>query len=156
MATLLATTINGTLTATTSITSPKMLQTYSNQSFKAYVGSVSIPSSHNSATNYVDLFANTGTHERMLGYVSWTVYQSQIHTGSFIFQLSEYGLSTYTLQNSGYWSVSRHNPSYGTNYLRFTNTVGTEWGNGNFQFVVRVTGLGGYSFASSYLTERVR
>ncbi len=156
MATLLATTINGTLTATTSITSPKMLQTYSNQSFKEYVGSVSIPSSHNSATNYVDLFANTGTHERMLGYVAWTVYQSQIHTGSFIFQLSEYGLSTYTLQNSGYWSVSRHNPSYGTNYLRFTNTVGTEWGNGNFQFVVRVTGLGGYSFASSYLTERVR
>ncbi len=156
MATLLATTINGTLTATTSITSPKMLQTYSNQSFKEYVGSVSIPSSHTSATNYVDLFANTGTHERMLGYVSWTVYQSQIHTGSFIFQLSEYGLSTYTLQNSGYWSVSRHNPSYGTNYLRFTNTVGTEWGNGNFQFVVRVTGLGGYSFASSYLTERVR
>lgn len=156
MATLLASTINGTLTASTSITSPKLLQTYSTQQFKEYVGSASIPSSYNNPTNYVDLFANTGTHERMLGYVSWTVYQSQIHTGSFIFQLSEYGLSTYTLQNSGYWSVARHNPSYGTNYIRFTNTVGTEWGNGTFYFVVRITGLGGHSFTSSYLTERVR
>lgn len=156
MATLLASSVNGTLTASTNITSPKLLQTYSNQSFKEYVGSASIPSSYNNPTNYVDLFANTGTHERMLGYVSWTVYQSQIHTGSFIFQLSEYGLSTYTLANSGYWSVARHNPSYGTNYLRFTNTVGTEWGNGGFYFVVRVMGLGGYSFTSSYLTERVR
>lgn len=156
MATLLTSNINGTLTATTSITSPYMLQSYSNQSFKEYLGGVSIPSSANSATNYVDLFANTGTHERMMGYLSWTVYQSQIHTGSFIFHLSEYGLSTYNLQNSGYWSVSRHNPSYGTNYLRFTNTVGTSWGNGTFYFVVRVMGLGGYSFQSSYLTERVR
>jgi len=156
MATLLASTVNGTLTVSTSITSPKLLQTYSTQQFKEYVGSASIPSSVNSATNYVDLFGNTGAHERMLGYVSWTVYQSQIHTGSFMFQLSEYGLSTYNLQNSGYWSLARHNPTYGTNYIRFTNTVGTEWGNGAFYFVARITGLGGHSFVSSYLTERIR
>jgi hypothetical protein len=156
MATLLASTVNGTLTASTSISSPKLLQTYSTQSFKEYVGSASIPSSVNSATNFIDLFANTGVHERMLGYVSWTVYQSQIHTGSFIFQLSEYGLSTYNLASGPYWSVSRHNPSYGTNYIRFTNTVGTEWGNGTYYFVARITGLGGHTFVSSYLTERIR
>ncbi len=156
MATLLASTVNGTLTASTSITSPKLLQTYSTQQFKEYVGSASIPSSANNPTNYVDLFGNTGVHERMLGYVSWTVYQSQIHTGSFIFQLSEYGLNTSTLVSGANWSVSRHNPTYGTNYIRFTNTVGTEWGNGGYYFVVRITGLGGHTFVSSYLTERVR
>ena len=156
MATLLASTVNGTLTASTSISSPKLLQTYSTQSFKEYIGSASIPSSVNNATNFIDLFANTGVHERMLGYVSWTVYQSQIHTGSFIFQLSEYGLSTYNLASGPYWSVSRHNPSYGTNYIRFTNTVGTEWGNGTYYFVARITGLGGHTFVSSYLTERIR
>jgi len=156
MATLLASTVNGTLTASTSITSPKLLQTYSTQQFKEYVGSASIPSSYNNATNYVDLFANTGTHERMLGYVSWTVYQSQIHTGSFIFQLSEYGLSALTLVSGANWSVARHNPTYGTNYIRFTNTVGTVWGDGSYYFVARITGLGGHTFVSSYLTERIR
>jgi hypothetical protein len=156
MATLLASSVNGTLTATTSITSPKLLQTNSSQSFKEYTGSASIPSSVNSATNYVDLFGNTGSYERMLGYVSWTVYQSQIHTGSFIFQLSEYGLNTYNLASGPYWSVARHNPVFGTNYIRLTNTVGTEWGNGTYYFVARITGLGGHTFVSSYLTERVR
>jgi hypothetical protein len=156
MATLLASSVNGTLTATTSISSPKLLQTNSTQSFKEYIGSASIPSSVNNATNYVDLFANTASYERMLGYVSWTVYQSQIHTGSFIFQLSEYGLSTYNLASGPYWSVSRHSPTFGTNYLRFTNTVGTEWGNGTYYFVARITGLGGHTFVSSYLTERLR
>jgi hypothetical protein len=156
MATLLASTVNGTLTASTSITSPKLLQTYSTQQFKEYVGSASIPSSVNSATNYVDLFANIGSYERMLGYVSWTVYQSQIHTGSFIFQLSEYGLSASTLVSGANWSVARHSPTFGTNYIRFTSTVGKEWGNGTYYFVVRVTGLGGHNFTSSYLTERIR
>lgn len=156
MATLLSSSVNGTLTASTSITSPKLLQTYSTQSFKEYVGSASIPSSHNNATNFIDLFGNNGAHERMFGYVSWTVYQSQIHTASFIFQLSEYGLSTYNLASGPYWSVSRHNPSYGLNYIRLTNTVGTEWGNGTYYFVARITGLGGHSFVSSYLTERIR
>jgi len=156
MATLLASSVNGTLTATTSISSPKLLQTFSTQSFKEYIGSASIPSSVNNPINYIDLLGNTGVHERMLGYISWTVYQSQIHTGSFIFQLSEYGLSTYNLASGPYWSVARHNPSYGTNYIRFTNTVGTEWGNGTYYFVVRVTGLGGHTFVSSYLTERLR
>lgn len=156
MATLLESSINGTLTASTSITSPKLLQSYSTQSFKEYIGIVSIPSSYNNPTNYVDIFGNNGAHERMLGYVSWTVYQSQIHTGSFIFQLSEYGLSTYNLASGPHWSVSRHSPSYGLNYIRFTNTVGTEWGNGSYYFVARITGLGGHSFVSSYLTERLR
>jgi hypothetical protein len=156
MATLLASSVNGTLTATTSITSPKLLQTQSSQSFKEYIGTVSIPSSANNSTNYADIFGNHGGYERMMGYVSWTVYQSQIHTGSFVFQLSRYGLSTYNLANGGYWSVSRHDLTADHCYIRFTNTVGTEWGNGTYFFVARITGLGGHTFVSSYLTERLR
>ena len=105
-------------------------------------------------TNYVDLFGNTGVHNRMYGFCSWVVGQSQVHCGSFYWQLSEYGLSTQTLTSSGNWSVARHNPTYGTNYLRFTNTVGTEWGNGTYLFVLNVQGPG--DFTSSYLTQRVR
>lgn len=157
MATLQNTTINGTLNATTSIQSPKLLHTNSSQVFKEFTGSVSIPSSVNNAINYVDLFANTGVHERMYGTVHFWVNQSQFHAGSFRFQLSEYGFSTGIMTDtSGYFSLSRHNPSYGTNYIRFTNTVGTSWGNGTYYFNVRWTGLGGATFLSSYLTERVR
>lgn len=156
MATLLSSSVNGSLVATNSISSPKLLQTNSTQSFKEYIGTVSIPSSYNNPTNYADIFGNHGGYERMMGYVSWTVYQSQIHTGSFVFQLSRYGLSTFNLQNSGYWSVSMYAQTADQNYIRFTNTVGTEWGNGTFYFVARITGLGGHSFQSSYLTERVR
>jgi len=157
MATLQATTVNGTLTATTSYQSPKILHTNSSQVLREFVGTAFIPSSVNSATNYVDLFANVGVHERMYGIVRWWVNQSQFQTGQFYFQLSEYGLSTSILtDSSGYFSLSRHNPSYGTNFIRFTNTVGTSWGNGNYYFNVRWTGLGGASFSSSYLTERIR
>jgi hypothetical protein len=157
MATLVNTTINGTLTATTSIQSPKLLNTNSSQVFKEFTGSVSIPSSANNAINYVDLFANTGAHERMYGTVHFWVNQSQFHAGSFRFQLSEYGLSTGIMTDtSGYFSLSRHSPSYGTNYIRFTNTVGQSWGNGVYYFNVRWTGLGGATFVSSFLTERVR
>lgn len=157
MATLVNTTINGTLTATTSIQSPKLLNTNSSQVFKEFTGSVSIPSSANNAINYVDLFGNTGAHERMYGTVHFWVNQGQFHAGSFRFQLSEYGLSTGIMTDtSGYFSLSRHNPSYGTNYIRFTNTVGQSWGNGTYYFNVRWTGLGGATFVSSFLTERVR
>jgi len=157
MATLQATTVNGTLTATTSYQSPKILHTNSSQVLREFVGTAFIPSSANSATNYVDLFANVGVHERMYGIVRWWVNQSQFQTGQFYFQLSEYGLSTSILtDSSGYFSLSRHNPSYGTNFIRFTNTVNTEWGNGNYYFNVRWTGLGGATFSSSYLTERIR
>lgn len=156
MASLQNTTVNGTLTATTSISSPSF-QTNTSDHWREYTGTVSIPSSVNNATNYVDLFANVGVHERMYGIVRWWVNQSQFHCGSFYFQLSEYGLSTSTLTDtSGYFSLSRYNPSYGTNYIRFTNTVGTSWGNGTYYFNVRWCGLGGASFSSSYLTERVR
>ena len=148
--------ISGGLTASTSITSPKFL-TSTSDNWQEWVGSASIPSSANNATNYVDLFANVGVHERMYGIVRFHVYQSQIHCGAFYFQLSEYGLSASTLvDSSGYWSLSRYNPSYGTNYIRFTNTVGTSWGNGNYDFNVRWCGLGGASFSSSYITTRVR
>ena len=156
MASLQNTTVSGTLTATTSMTSPKF-QTSTSDNWQEWTGTVSIPSSANSATNYVDLFANTGAHERMYGIVRFHVYQSQIHCGAFYFQLSEYGLSTSTLlDTSGYWSLSRYNPSYGTNYIRFTNTVGTSWGNGTYYFNLRWCGLGGATLSSSYLTERVR
>ena len=157
MATLQNTTINGTLTATTSIQSPKLLNTNSSQVFKEFTGYAFIPSSANSETNYVNLFANTGVHERMYGTVHFWVNQGQFHAGSFRFQLSEYGLSTgIMIDTSGYFSLSRHNPSYGTNYIRFTNTVGQSWGNGHYYFNVRWTVLGGATFLSSYLTERVR
>ncbi len=159
MANLQNTTVNGTLTATTSIQSPKLLHTNSSQVFKELTGTVSIPSAASNPynVNYVDLFANTGVHERMYGIVHFWVNQSQFHAGSFRFQLSEYGLSTQILlDTSGYWSLSRHNPSYGTNYIRFTNTVNTVWGDGVYYFNVRWMGLGGATFLSSYLTERVR
>lgn len=159
MANLQNTTVNGTLTATTSIQSPKLLHTNSSQVFKEFTGTAFIPSAAGNpySVNYVDLFANTGAHERMYGIVHFVVYQSQIHTGSFRFQLSEYGLSTQILMDSsGYFSLSRHSPSYGTNYLRFTNTVNTVWGDGTYYFNIRWTGLGGATFVSPYLTERVR
>ena len=156
MASLQNSTVNGTLTATTSFSSAKLL-TSAADCFHEYTGTVSIPSSANSATNYADIFANTGTHERMYGLLFWWVNQSQYQCGAIQFQLSEYGLNATTLlDSSGYFSVSRYNPSYGTNYLRFTNTVGTSWGNGTYYFTVRVSGLGGYSFSSSYLTTQVR
>ena len=155
MGSLQNTIINGTLTASTSFTSPRILNNTSyNHMMREYSGTASIPSSVNNATNYVDLFGNTGVHNRMYGFCSWVTYQSQIHCGSFYWQLSEYGLSTQTLTSSGNWSVARHNPTYGTNYLRFTNTVGTEWGNGTYYFVLNVQGPG--DLTSSYLTQRVR
>lgn len=155
--TLTSLSVNGLLTANTNIQSPSFL-TSTSDNWQEWTGSVSIPTSVNSGTNYADIFANTGTHERMYGIARFIVYQSQIQCGSFYFQLSEYGLSTSTLYDSapGYWSLSRYNPSYGTNYIRFTNTVGTSWGNGAYYFNVRWCGLGGATFSSSYITTRVR
>ena len=158
MATLQSTTVNGNLTANTSFTSPLQITTTNGQVYKEYTGTVSIPSSVNNPVNYVNLFANVGVHERMYGILVWWVNQGQFHSGSLTFQLSEYGLQTQITQDSsGYFSVERYNPSYGTNYLRFTNTVGTAWGNGTYYFTVsRISGLGGQSFYSEYLTTRTR
>ena len=158
MATLQATTVNGNLTANTSFTSPLQITNTNSQVYKEYTGTVSIPSSVNNAVNYVNLFANVGFHERMYGILVWWVGQSQVHSGSLAFQLSEYSLQTQiTHDSSGYFSVERYSPSYGTNYLRFTNTVGTSWGNGTYFFTVsRISGLGGQSFYSDYLTTRTR
>ena len=156
MATLQNTTINGTLTASTSFTSPRILNNTSyNHMMREYSGTASIPSSVNNATNYVDLFGNTGVHNRMYGFCSWVVTQSQIHCGAFTFQLSRYGFQTYNHTNTGYWSVSQFqegNPDI--NHCRFTNTVGTSWGDGNFYFTIQVMGPG--SFSSSYITTRNR
>jgi len=155
MASLQNTTVNGTLTASTSFTSPRILNNSdANLMMREYSGTASIPTTVNSAVNYVDLFGNTGVHNRMYGFCSWTVYQSQIHNGSFYWQLSEYGFSMQTLTSTGVWSAERYNPSYGTNYCRFYNTIGSSWGNGTYVFVLNVQGPG--SFVSSYLTERVR
>ena len=159
MANLQNTTVNGTLTATTSIQSPKLLHTNSTQVFKELSGTVFIPSAAGNPylVNYVDLFANTGSYERMYGTVHFWVNQSQFHAGSFRFQLSEYGLSTQILMDtSGYFSLSRFSPTFGTNFLRFTNTVNTVWGDGTYYFNIRWTGLGAASLISSHLTERVR
>ena len=158
MASLQNTTVSGTLTATTSMQSPYLI-TSTSDNWREYQGSASIPSSINNATNYVDLFANTGAYERMYGTVRFIVYQSQIQCGSFYFQLSEYGLSVSTLYDStggAYWSVSRYSPATYTNYIRFTNTVGTSWGNGAYYFNVRWCGLGGATWSSSYITTRIR
>ena len=40
---------------------------------------------------------------------------------------------------TGTWSAARHNPSYGTNYCRFYNTIGSEWGNGTYYFVLNLS-----------------
>ena len=150
--------ISNNLTVSNNIQSPSFI-TSTSDNWQEWTGSAGIPSSANNATNYVDLFANTGGYERMYGIVRFIVYQSQIQCGSFYFQLSEYGLSTSTLYDStggAYWSVSRNSTGYPTNYLRFTNTVGTSWGNGNYYFNLRFCGLGGATLSSSYLTTRVR
>lgn len=147
---------SGTLTASTSFSSPKLL-TNTSDDFAEYAGTVFIPSSVNNPTNYVDLLANNGGYERMYGTLTWTVFQSQIQGGSLKFQLSTYGFQPYTLvDTSGYFSVSSISTGYPNTTLRFTNTVGTVWGDGTYIFNVRVAGLGGYSFSSPYLTERVR
>lgn len=158
MATLQATTVNGNLTANASYTSPLQITNTNSQVYREYTGTVNIPSSANNPVNYVNLFANVGVHERMYGILVWWVNQSQFTSGSLTFQLSEYGLQTQITQDSsGYFSVERYNPVYGTNYLRFTNTVGTVWGNGSYNFTVsRISGLGGQSFYSDYLTTRTR
>jgi len=156
MATLQNTSVDGTLTATTSLTSPQVLcQSSNGYTLYEYTGSASIPSSYNDSTNYVNLFANTGGYSRMYGYISWTVYQSQIHCGAFSFQLSRYGFSTYNHTNTGYWSATWFQDSnVDINYCRFTNTVGTVWGNGTFYFTIQVMGPG--TFSSSYITTRNR
>ena len=156
MATLQATTVSGTLTSSTSFQSPYLFTSVADN-WKEYTGTVSIPSSANDPTNYVDLFANTGVHERMLGFVRFWCSQGQFTGGQFYFQLSEYGLSYSTITDtSGYFSLARYNPSYGTNYIRFYNTVGTVWGNGTYYMNVRWCGLGGATYYSTYITERVR
>jgi hypothetical protein len=155
MANLLNTSINGTLTASTSFTSPRILnnQDYSNMT-REYGGTVSIPSSVNSATNYVDLFCNVAGYSRMYGFCSWVCFQSQIHCGSFYFQLSRYGFNVQTLTSTGTWSVDRYASTEDANHCRFYNTIGSSWGNGTYNFVLNVQGPG--TFTSPYLTERVR
>ena len=70
MASLQNTTVNGTLTATTSFTSPRILNNTSyNYMMREYSGSASIPTTVNSATNYVDLFGNTGVHIECMDFV---------------------------------------------------------------------------------------
>jgi|LakMenE27Jul10ns_1017307.scaffolds.fasta_scaffold05149_1 hypothetical protein len=158
MATLQSTTINGNLTASTSFTSPLQITNTNSQVYREYTGTVSIPTSVNNPVNYVNLFANFGYYERMYGILVWWVNQSQFHSGSLTFQLSEYGLQTQITQDSsGAFSVERYSPSFGTNYLRFYNTMGTVWGNGTYYFTIsRISGLGGQSFYSDYLTTRTR
>ena len=154
MASLKNTSINGALTASTSVSAPALI---TNQySYKEYCGTVAIPSAVNNPINYVNLFGNLGVHERMMGDLYWWVTQSQYHGGALRFQLSEYGLNTYTTLTTGGWTVERYNPVYGTNYLRFNNTINTVWGDGMYYFNVRFYGMSGSAFTSSYLTTRVR
>lgn len=152
MANLVATTVNGTLTATTSFTSPTHFTTFNNQRYREY------RSDSFAITNgsYVDLFGNTGVHERMYGTLYWFANHGYFLHGMLFFQLSEYGLSTVVsgVTNDNY-SITRHNPSYGTNYLRFTNTDGNGT-QGQYVFTIRVSGMGGFSYTSSYITTQVR
>lgn len=154
MATLQNTTINGILTATNIFTSPKILNEGNTRYImREYGGAVNIP---NSGTNYVDLFVNTGVHERMYGLVSWKANHGWISSGSFYYHISEYGLNTQIFTNSDptHWSVSRYNPTYGTNHLRFHNTAGYESNPiGIYYFVVQAQSSD--TFSSPYLT-RVR
>jgi len=152
MATLTATTVTGTLTATTSFSSPTHITSFNNQRYREYrSGDVVITNG-----SYIDLFGNTGVHERMYGSLYWFANHGYFLHGLLYFQLSEYGLSTWIsgITNDVY-SVARHNPSYGTNYLRFTNTDGNGT-QGSYQFTIRVSGMGGFSYTSSYITTQVR
>lgn len=154
MATLQATTINGNITATTSFTSPKQFVNLNNQRFREYTASGSVDIAYNGG--YVYLLGNTGVHERMYGYLTWWVNHGYFGCGAIRFQLSEYGLSYVTLVNSNdSFSCERYNPSYGTNYIKFINTD-TNLTTANYYFNVRVSGMGGFSYVSDYLTIQVR
>lgn len=152
MATLTATTVNGTLTATTSFSSPTHITSFNNQRYREYrSGDVVIANGSS-----VDLFANFGSYERMYGTLYWFANHGYFLHGLLHFQLSEYGLSTWIsgITNDSY-SVARHSPTFGTNYLRFNNTD-TNGTQGVYLFTVRVSGMGGFSYGSSYITNQVR
>lgn len=152
MATLVGTTVNGTLTATTSFSSPYHFTNHNNQRYREYnSGNVVITNG-----SYIDLFGNTGVHERMYGVLYWWANHGYFLHGILRFHLSEYGLHVVTSSvTNDYFSATRYSPTYGTNYLRFTNndTNGTQ---GIYLFTIRVSGMGGFSYTSSYITTQVR
>lgn len=154
MATLVSTTINGTITATTSFSSPKHFNNINNQRYREYCSApdIAIPNG-----GYLDLFGNTGSYERMYGTLRWWVNHGYFLLGAVRFHVSEYGLSFTNLFNTttDYFTIERYSPSFGTNYLRFTNTD-TNGTQGLYTFNVTVCGMGGFSYTSSYLTTQVR
>lgn len=152
MATLVGTTVTNTLTATTSFSSPYHFTNHNNQRYREY------KSDNVVITNgsYIDLFGNLGVHERMCGVLCWFANHGYFLHGILRFQLSEYGLNYITSPiTNDYFTVARHNPTYGTNYLRFTNTD-TNGTQGIYLFSIRVSGLGGFSYTSSHINTQVR
>ncbi len=144
MATLQASTVNGTLTASTSLTGG-YIQT-NGYNMKEYSGTVSI---NNGAT--VNIFGNQADYDRMYGFIGWTAYTGYITSGLVAFQLSYYGIHVQTLASSqGGWSMA-HSPTAGWTpwNCAFTNNGQS----GTFLFTVQP--FGG-SFVSSYLTTRIR
>ena len=154
MATLVGTTINGTITASTSFSSPKHFNNLNSQRFLEYTTPSSVAILNGS---YIDLFGNNNGYERMYGTLRWWASHGYFSTGAIRFQLSEYGLVVTNLlnQSTDPFSVSRYSPTFGTNYLRFQNddTNGTQ---GGYTFNIRVSGMPGFSYTSNYITERVR
>jgi len=156
MATLQSTSVDPSVTASTSFTSPKQFVTLNNQRFREYTyNGAAVTISTNGG--FVYLLGNTGVHERMYGYLTWWSTSGFFGCGAVRFQLSEYGLSYVTLvtQNDS-WSMERYNPSYGTNYIKFINLNGTHVPSSNYYFNVRVSGMGGFSYVSDYLTTQIR
>ena len=153
MATLAATTVNGTITATTSFTSPTLLTAANNQRFREYVSAPNVAIAKNGG--YIYLLGNTGVHERMYGTLRWWVNHGYFQAGAVRFHISEYGLNYVTLISSSSFTLERYNPTYGTNYIKFNNTD-TNTAYGYYTFNVRVSGMGGFSYVSDYLTTRVR
>lgn len=152
MATLLDTTINGTLSATTNFSSPYHFTNFNTQRYREYRSNEVIITNG----SYVDLFANTNGYERMYGVLSWWGIHGYFSQGMLRFQLSQYGLNVITspITNDPF-TASLYNPVFGTNYLRFTNndTNGTQ---GGYYFTIRVSGLGGFVYSSSYINTQVR
>ena len=144
MANLQASTVSGTLTASTSLTGG-YIQT-NGYNMKEHSGTVSI-----SQGQTVNIFGNNGDYDRMYGFINWIAFTGFITSGMVAFQLSYYGMQTQTLDSmNGGWSMA-HSPTSGWtpwNCAFTNNSLG-----GTFVFTVQT--FGG-TYTSSYLTTRTK
>ena len=101
---------------------------------------------------YTSLFYNVGGYAAMTGrmYVNCSI--SQQHQGTYDFTLSRYGGGVSNRSSGGMNSyISWDTPLIGTNeYMRWTKTNGSSWGNGTLDITCIIWGAGADRFVSGY------